>query len=363
MQKKSPTVKESVFNFSSSSNDRATRSINSPNRQQCERRVTSKPQRFESTLSAVECKSNRQPERSHSPSITIVQNFQGQSAKPSSFKVLKTSNHKTCSHTSQPENEMGQDVGSCCAKYILCLFNFIFFILGSLVLGLGLWLLLDKNSIVSLLKTVSSEHVERFTEPQLIDQSVYILIAIGGIMFFLGFLGYCGALRESQCMLSLYGVFIIILLVLEIVVFCFAIIYKDVAKDEAQNFLKTTIRDYTSSAKETDGSTLMWNQLMARLECCGVNSYNDFETSTFWVANRGSRQIPEACCTLSDKTLLKPFDTNCPYSPTDSNSNYMKGCYDSLLNYLDYNKNLVIGVSSGLILIQLFAAFLAFCLS
>lgn len=123
-------MKESVFNFSSSSNDRATRSINSPNRQQCKQRVTSqvsssKPQRFES---AVECRNIRQPSRSHSPSITIVQNFQGQSAKPSSFKVLKTSNHKSCSHTSQPESEMGQDVGSCCAKYILCLFNFIFFV-------------------------------------------------------------------------------------------------------------------------------------------------------------------------------------------------------------------------------------------
>jgi len=164
-------------------------------------------------------------------------------------------------------------------------------------------------------------------------------------------------------LLSLYGVFIIILLVLEIVVFCFAIIYKDVAKDEAQNFLKSTIREYKSSAKESDGATLMWNQLMARLECCGVNSYNDFETSSYWLSNKGSRTIPESCCVLSDKTLLKPVDSNCPFSPTDVNSNYMKGCYDSLVNYFDYNKNLLIIVSSALILIQLFAAFLAFCLS
>lgn len=68
----------------------------------------------------------------------------------------------------------------------------------------------------------------------------------------------------------------------------------------------------------------MWNQLMARLECCGVNSYNDFETSSYWLANKGTRVVPESCCVLSDKTLLKPIDTNCPYTPSDINSNYMK---------------------------------------
>jgi len=107
----------------------------------------------------------------------------------------------------------------------------------------------------------------------------------------------------------------------------------------------------------------LWNQLMARLECCGVSSYKDFEQSPSWLANKGSRTVPEACCMLSDRTLLKPQDSNCPYSPNDLNSYYMKGCYDSLLKYLEHNKNVVIGVSSGLILIQLFAAFLAFCLS
>lgn len=50
--------------------------------------------------------------------------------------------------------------------------------------------------------------LQRFTEPQLIDQSVYILIGIGGLMFFLGFLGYYGAIRESQCLLSLVSFFL-----------------------------------------------------------------------------------------------------------------------------------------------------------
>jgi hypothetical protein len=45
--------------------------------------------------------------------------------------------------------------------------------------------------------------LQQFTQPEFVEQSTYILIAAGAIMFFLSFLGYCGAIRESQCMLSL----------------------------------------------------------------------------------------------------------------------------------------------------------------
>lgn len=80
------------------------------------------------------------------------------------------------------------------------------------------------------------------------------------------------------------------------------------------------MKEYQSSAKETDAVTLMWNQLMAQFKCCGVEDYKDFETSSFWLANKGNRTIPEACCVLAEKTLLKPVDQSCVYTPTDVNS-------------------------------------------
>lgn len=43
---------------------------------------------------------------------------------------------------------------------------------------------------------------QHFTQPAVIEQLAYFLIAIGAIMFFLSFLGYCGAIRESQCLLT-----------------------------------------------------------------------------------------------------------------------------------------------------------------
>jgi len=110
-------------------------------------------------------------------------------------------------------------------------------------------------------------------------------------------------------------------------------------KDETESFLKTTIKEYKSSGKEKDGTSLMWNQLMAQFKCCGVNSFTDFETSPFWLSNRGSRMVPEACCQLADKTLITPSDLNCPYSPSDENSYYMKVrllVLISRLNFIDY---------------------------
>lgn len=43
---------------------------------------------------------------------------------------------------------------------------------------------------------------QHFTQPQVIEQLAYCLMAIGAVMFFLSFLGYCGAIRESQCLLT-----------------------------------------------------------------------------------------------------------------------------------------------------------------
>lgn len=139
---------------------------------------------------------------------------------------------------------------------------------------------------------------------------------------------------------------------LEIVVFCFAFIYKDVvsvatfdsqcisqlnpidlslfrasqAKDETKSFLETTIKDYRSGGKDADAVSLMWNQLQARFECCGVNSYNDFDRAEIWKANRTTRVVPESCCKLTDKLLIKLEDERCPFSPDDQNSYYLKVC-------------------------------------
>lgn len=255
---------------------------------------------------------------------------------------------------------MASDCGVWFAKYVLCIFNFIFFILGTIVLGAGIWLAADKASLIALLKMVESEHLQQFTQPAVIEQMAYVLIVCGAVMFLLSFLGYCGAIRESQCLLTTYGVFMIIILIAEVTVGGLAAGYKDRAKSETKTFLQSTITKYYSSAEHTDAVTLMWNHLMAQMSCCGVNDFNDFETSPAWHTNKGNRTIPEACCKLADKTTFRPEDPNCPI--TRNNSFQDMGCYEAVIDWILSNKNIVIGVGIGVGIIQLLAIFLAFCL-
>jgi len=257
---------------------------------------------------------------------------------------------------------MGLDCGSFIAKYVLCLFNFIFFVSGTVVLGIGIWLAIDKASFISLLRMVEADHLEKFTQPTVIEQLAYILIVCGAVMFILSFLGYCGAIRESQCLLTVYGIFLILLLAAEITAIGLAAAYKDRAKLETKTFLQSTITRYYTTVERTDAVTLMWNHLQGQMSCCGVDDYKDFNLSDSWISFKGNRTIPESCCVLQDPVKLIPRDLNCPSSPSDANSYWRKGCYDAVVDYLMFHRIIVIISALVIGLIQLLAILLAFCL-
>ncbi|XP_044262951.1 tetraspanin-1 [Tribolium madens] len=257
---------------------------------------------------------------------------------------------------------MVYDCGSCLAKYILCAFNFIIFLAGSVVLAVGIWLAVDKNSFVGLSKIVPSDHVQQFIQPAVIEQGAYILIAVGGFMFIVSFLGYCGALRESQCLLTTYGICLLVILIAEIAVACLTVAYKPKAEEETRKLLKSTIENYYSPPENKDAVTLMWDHLQANLKCCGVNNYTDYRSSTKWT-NSG-KVIPESCCVLEgDPLKLKPKVPSCVTSPNEVNSYYKQGCFDALVHWVMIHVDIVIGVAVGLGLLELVGIFLAFCLA
>ena len=56
--------------------------------------------------------------------------------------------------------------------------------------------------------------VHQFEESD--DNAAYILIAIGFIVFIISFLGYFGSLQENTVLLTAYGLFLIIILAIQV---------------------------------------------------------------------------------------------------------------------------------------------------
>lgn len=68
---------------------------------------------------------------------------------------------------------------------------------GAGILAVGIWVKVDNNSIMSFLQGLSGAPSEL---KQILNVG-YLLIAVGAVLMLLGFLGCCGAVRESRCML------------------------------------------------------------------------------------------------------------------------------------------------------------------
>lgn len=80
-------------------------------------------------------------------------------------------------------------------RFLFCLSNVLFAFCryqlgGSFLLGVGVWVLVDPTGFREIVAT-----------NPLLFTGVYIILGMGGMLFLLGFLGCCGAIRENKCLL------------------------------------------------------------------------------------------------------------------------------------------------------------------
>ncbi|XP_059904244.1 CD81 antigen-like isoform X2 [Gadus macrocephalus] len=145
--------------------------------------------------------------------------------------------------------------GMKCVKYLLFVFNFIFWLMGSLVLSVGLWLRFDPET-VSLLNGHGA--------PETFFIGVYILIVAGSLVMLVGFFGCCGAVRESQCLLGSFFACLLIIFGAEVAAGVFGFLNKDKIIEDVQNF-------YAKTYNDNNNSTLI-SSYHKVLNCCGTKA-------------------------------------------------------------------------------------------
>ncbi|KAL4625011.1 CD9 antigen isoform X1 [Arapaima gigas] len=148
--------------------------------------------------------------------------------------------------------------GDKCIKYLLFTFNFIFWLAGTAVLAIGLWLRFDSRT---------KGLFEGNDSPSVFFTGVYILIAAGALMMVVGFLGCCGAIQESTCMLGLFFFFLLLIFAVEVAAGIWGFSNQDKVVNEIIEFYKQTFQNYKDTKQEALKETLRIIQF--GLNCCG----------------------------------------------------------------------------------------------
>ncbi|KAJ8363407.1 hypothetical protein SKAU_G00122380 [Synaphobranchus kaupii] len=107
------------------------------------------------------------------------------------------------------------------------LFNGIIFVAGAAVLGVGVWVKVDGGSLLAVIGNIEDAPAEL---SQLLNVG-YLLIAVGAVLLIMGFLGCCGAVKESRCMLLLFFVIVLVVFIAEVAGAIVVLVFQPLAED------------------------------------------------------------------------------------------------------------------------------------
>lgn len=216
-------------------------------------------------------------------------------------------------------------------KVMMILFNLAIFLGGAALLGIGIWVTVDSKSFLDIFGAISAS-VLQFVHVG------YLLIAIGVILFLLGFLGCCGAQKESKCLLIMFFSIILIIFIIEVAGAVVALVYTSLAQTLLQSTVAKLLKDdYGKRGPLTEA----WNITMTELNCCGLSNYTDFDDSYFYKTSKNS--YPEQCCNSSSLSFSA---STC--NRTLAERFAVKGCFDQMLVEIRRNAAVVGGVAAGI---------------
>uniref|UniRef100_A0A668AXQ2 Tetraspanin n=1 Tax=Myripristis murdjan TaxID=586833 RepID=A0A668AXQ2_9TELE len=209
----------------------------------------------------------------------------------------------------------------CCSgflKTMMFIFNGCIFLAGAAILGVGVWVKVDSSSMLDLLGSLEG------APPQLAQLAnvSYLLMAAGAVLLVIGFLGCCGAIKESKCMLLTFFIIVLIIFLAEVAGACPVLSHANVTTENVFVF-----------------NTFIF-VVFFQLKCCGYRNYTNFDDSPFHKEHGGI--YPDPCC---NTTIT---DTIGVCSDTAARLSMIDGCFNKLLQLIKDNALIIAGVALGI---------------
>ncbi|XP_025602937.2 tetraspanin-12 [Athalia rosae] len=145
--------------------------------------------------------------------------------------------------------------------------------------------------IMSIATTIYAvyEDFSHFLDPTYFSPAT-LLMVVGVLIFIIAFLGCCGAIKESTCMVLVFAVLMSLVLTLEISAAIAALFLQCGIKNVLSGLIETNMHQY----KQNVEASLAINFLQSKLHCCGYDSYKDWDAVPS--INENDSGVPNSCC-------------------------------------------------------------------
>ncbi|NXI39948.1 CD82 protein, partial [Galbula dea] len=229
----------------------------------------------------------------------------------------------------------------------------LFQILGAVNLGFGIWILADKTSFIAVLQMSSPS----------LKIGAYILIGVGALTMLMGFLGCLGAVNEIRCLLGLYFTCLMVILITQVAAGLIIYFQKETLKEELSNIVRNLIEDYDPLNDERSLQD-PWDYVQTQVACCGWTGAQDWENNKILI-NRSMTAYPCSCSNSS-----KDLHVDSGFCDLDVNGTatyadwpvHEQGCVHGVEKWLKDNLGIILGVCTGVAVIELLGMILSISL-
>ncbi|XP_074553167.1 tetraspanin 35 [Halichoeres trimaculatus] len=225
-------------------------------------------------------------------------------------------------------------------KTMMVAFNGIIFLAGAAILGVGIWVKVDSGSILGFLGKIEGAPEEL---SQILNVG-YLLIAIGALLLVIGFLGCCGAVRESKCMLLLFFIIVLVVFIAEVAGAVVILVFRPLADELFAKVGTAAVQNIKKDYGKNADVTGLWDTTMSALKCCGFYNASDFVGSPYY--NDKNKQYPPECCPGTN--------SSCNQTQADS-ATTITGCFPKIKQLVEDNTVVIVGVALGIAALEICA--------
>lgn len=230
-------------------------------------------------------------------------------------------------------------------KYLLFVFNFIFWIISLVMVSIGVYARMTK-------------HAEAALACLSVDPAIMLMV-VGVLMFVITFCGCVGSLRENICLLQIFCVCLTLIFLLQLAAGVLGFVFSDKARGKVTEIINKAIIHYRD---DIDLQNLI-DFGQKEFNCCGAVTYTDWSQNMYFNCSKGnpSRErcsVPFSCCIIAqDKVVV--INTMCGQGMQEmeyiraGDLIHTNGCIDKLVNWIHSNLFILGGIALGLAIPQL----------